>query len=165
VSKRISQKKWLDKPENRDYFRGSDNVRRMQLWREKNPGYSKRTKTKNNPENVQQSLHSERPLQETLITQLIEKQKEYSDPKGHALQEALISQETVFIGLITHLTGTALQDVIVRHGQEMRRSGDYFLYQSQLNKGNCDVISAITQSTETAPNPPSIQLDRPPPGS
>lgn len=165
ASKWISQKKWLDKPENRDYFRGSDNVQRVQIWREKNPGYWKRTKTKNNPEIVQQSLHSERPLQETLITQLIEKQKEYSDLKGYALQEPLISQDAVFIGLIAHLTGTALQDLIVRHGQEMRESGEYFLYQSQLNKGNCDVISSITQSTETAPNPPSIQLDRPPPGS
>ena len=79
ASKRVSQKKWLDKPENRDHFRGSDNVRRVQLWREKNLGYWKRTKSKSSPETVQQSLHSERPLQETLITQPIEKQKEYSD--------------------------------------------------------------------------------------
>ena len=130
ASKRISQKKWLDKPENRDHFRGSDNVRRVQLWREKNPGYWKRTKIKSSPEIVQQSLHSERPLQETLITQPIEKQKEYSDLNGNALQELLISQDAVFTGLIAHLTGTALQDSIVRYLQEMRELGEHFLYQS-----------------------------------
>jgi len=41
ASKAQSQKKWLNKTENKDYFKNPDNVRRVQPWREKNPGYSK----------------------------------------------------------------------------------------------------------------------------
>jgi len=35
ASKAASQKKWLNKPENRDYFCGPDNVKRVQEWRKK----------------------------------------------------------------------------------------------------------------------------------
>jgi len=41
-SKAASQKRWLAKKENRDYFKGADNVKRVQEWREKNPGYWRR---------------------------------------------------------------------------------------------------------------------------
>ena len=44
ASKAASQKKWLSKSENKDYFRGPDNVERVQKWREDTPGYWKRTK-------------------------------------------------------------------------------------------------------------------------
>ena len=44
ASKAASQKKWLNKPENRDYFCGPDNVKRVKEWRKKNPGYWKRSK-------------------------------------------------------------------------------------------------------------------------
>jgi hypothetical protein len=37
-----SQKRWLQKPENQDYFRGSQNVQRVQRWRKANPGYWRR---------------------------------------------------------------------------------------------------------------------------
>ncbi|MEA1949059.1 MAG: hypothetical protein U9N83_17365, partial [Thermodesulfobacteriota bacterium] len=39
ASKAASQKRWLQKPENQDYFSGPENVKRVQLWREANPGY------------------------------------------------------------------------------------------------------------------------------
>jgi len=165
ASKRASQKKWLNKPENRDHFRGSANVQRVQLWRANNPGYWKRTIIIEQPENGQQSLGTEVPLQETLITQAIEKKEEFNVLKQDALQELLISQESVFIGLIAHLTGTTLQDSIVKTGQELRELGEHFLHQSNLKKGDCDVISSITQSTATAPNPLTIQLDRSPSGT
>ena len=42
ASKAESQRHWLSKPENRDYFRGSANVERVRQWRAKNPGYWKR---------------------------------------------------------------------------------------------------------------------------
>ena len=48
ASKTASQKRWLQKPENQDYFCGPENVKRVQLWREDNPGYwrGKRKTTK-----------------------------------------------------------------------------------------------------------------------
>jgi len=38
ASKAASQRRWLDKPENRDYFRGPENVRRVREWRAAHPG-------------------------------------------------------------------------------------------------------------------------------
>ena len=39
ASKRSSQRRWLRKPENHDYFRGEQHVDRVQAWRVQNPGY------------------------------------------------------------------------------------------------------------------------------
>jgi hypothetical protein len=39
ASKAASQRQWLNKPENQDYFRCPDNVRHVQQWRKDNPGY------------------------------------------------------------------------------------------------------------------------------
>ena len=165
ASKRASQKKWLDKPDNRDHFRGSANVLRVQRWRANNPGYWKRTIITGQPKFVQQSTGTELPLQETLITQSIENKEEINVLKQDALQGFFISQEFVFIGLFAHLKGLALQDSIVKTGQEMQELGEHFLHPSNLKKGDCDVISSITQSTATAPNPLTIQLDRSPSGT
>jgi len=33
ASKTASQRRWLDKPENRDYFSGPDNAARVQAWK------------------------------------------------------------------------------------------------------------------------------------
>ncbi len=59
VSKAASQKKWLNKPENKDYFRGADNVRRVQEWREQNPDY---WKLKNSKKPLQDSLAKQTPV-------------------------------------------------------------------------------------------------------
>ena len=42
ASKRARQQRWLSKPENRDHFRGAENVQRVREWREAHPGYWKR---------------------------------------------------------------------------------------------------------------------------
>src|SRR5467141_3559935 len=39
ASKTASQARWLAKPENQSYFRGSVNVARVQTWRAHHPGY------------------------------------------------------------------------------------------------------------------------------
>lgn len=39
ASKTASQQRWRAKPENRDYFRGPDNVARVRTWREQHPGH------------------------------------------------------------------------------------------------------------------------------
>ena len=92
ASKASSQQKWLQKPENRDYFRGPDNVQRVQQWRKANPGYWR--KTKNKPE----------ALQDPLIQQPVENNDNSCDFISGALQDSLIMQPAVLIGLIAHLT-------------------------------------------------------------
>ena len=39
ASKIAAQAKWLNKPQNRCYFRGPENVERVRRWREHHPGY------------------------------------------------------------------------------------------------------------------------------
>ena len=63
ASKRASQSKWLSQPENEDYFRGAENVRRVQQWRERNPDYSQLRKLR------------EQTLQDSLTPEVIEKVK------------------------------------------------------------------------------------------
>jgi hypothetical protein len=65
ASKQSSQRRWLRKPENQDYFRGEQHVERVQAWRARNPGYLRKT-----------AFLVGEPLQETILTQaddLIEK--------------------------------------------------------------------------------------------
>ena len=38
ASKAASQRRWLSKAANSDYFRGADQVLRVQLWRKSHPG-------------------------------------------------------------------------------------------------------------------------------
>jgi hypothetical protein len=42
-SKADSQRRWLQKPENRDYFRGAEHVERVKRWRAAHPGYWRRS--------------------------------------------------------------------------------------------------------------------------
>ena len=42
ASKGQSQKRWREKPENREHFKGEWNVKRVQAWRAANPGYWRR---------------------------------------------------------------------------------------------------------------------------
>jgi hypothetical protein len=42
ASKTASQRRWLAKAQNRDYFRGTANVERVRAWRAAHPGYWRR---------------------------------------------------------------------------------------------------------------------------
>jgi hypothetical protein len=42
ASKAASQRRWLSKVANRDYFRGAANVERVRAWRAEHPGYWRR---------------------------------------------------------------------------------------------------------------------------
>jgi hypothetical protein len=116
ASKADSQKRWLQKPENRDYFHGPENVQRVQRWRKDNTGYW-RTK----PDS---GLHA---LQDPLNEQLIEKTYNNVDFANHALQDLLTLQPSVMIGIIAQLTGYALQDDIAMAVRRMQQLGDDIL--------------------------------------
>jgi len=110
ASKADSQRRWLQKPENRDYFRDPEHVARVQRWRAAHPGYWRRAK--------------DRPvaLQDPLIEQVLVN-KQDSDISGKAaLQDLLIVQPSVMIGLIAQLTGSTLQDDIALAARRMQQS-------------------------------------------
>ena len=112
ASKASSQKRWLQKPENRDYFRGAENVQRVQQWRKAHPGYWRR-KPKTNAN----------ALQDPLIQQRIENKQNPAGLASDALQDSLITQPYVLIGLIAQLTGYVLQDDIAMAARRMQQLG------------------------------------------
>ena len=101
ASKADSQKRWTEKPENRNYFCGPTNVQRVQQWRKKHPGYWRRKSEK--------TIHA---LQETLNQQPAESIRDTADPPFGALQDIQNAQPIVLLGLIANFTGSALQDDI-----------------------------------------------------
>jgi hypothetical protein len=118
ASKRVSQQKWLGKPDNHDYFRGPENVQRVRDWRASHPGYARRSLvcTETAPE-----------LQEILTAQAIEINEENGQVEISALQDLIASQPVVLIGLIAFLSGSSLQEEIVATGQRLRQLGEDFL--------------------------------------
>ena len=116
ASKASSQKRWFQKPENQDYFRGPDNVERVRCWRKAHPGYWRR-KQNNTPHTLQDPLNQ----------QLTENNDNRDDFVSHALQDSLILQPAVFIGLIAQLTGYALQEDIAMAARRMQQLGNDIL--------------------------------------
>ena len=49
ASKAASQRRWLQKPANRDYFTGPTQVERVRQWRKAHPGYWRRTSSRLSP--------------------------------------------------------------------------------------------------------------------
>jgi hypothetical protein len=99
ASKKDSQKRWLEKPENQDYFRGSQNVKHVQNWRKSHPGYWRRKSSKQSS-----------ALQETLTPELAEDKPDTAKLELGVLQDIKNAQPLILLGLIANITGIALQD-------------------------------------------------------
>jgi hypothetical protein len=130
-SKRRSQQRWLSQPENRDYFRGPDQVKRVQQWRVEHPGYWKRQSRK--PRRALQEACSEQvPVQQELLP------AEASQVSRPALQELCEVKTPLLVGLIAHFTDTALQEDIVAYTRRLIARGQDILDQPsrRLTKGN-----------------------------
>ena len=70
ASKTASQRRWLNKAENRDYFCGPDQIARVQRWRVQHPGYARRGARKENA------------LQDDSSSQVVDKHKETATLKA-----------------------------------------------------------------------------------
>jgi len=155
ASKKSSQKKWLSKPENEDYFRSPDNVERVQKWREDNPEYWKRTKRST-------------ALQDLLAAQPIENKENNgqinAQPQNHALQELLMAQSPVIIGLIYNLTGSALQDDIANTLLRMQQFGQEILFSKTQNQGGNHDCKKSNFKTKSPKDTQQLQLGRSPAG-
>lgn len=112
ASKKHSQQKWLNKPQNRDYFSGSDHVSRVQEWRRNNPGYWKRRSL-----SIKSSLFED-ALQEMKIDKTLAGKGSSIDLIQLPLQDLILAKTLVFIGFDTHLNKTALQEIIDTAAEE-----------------------------------------------
>ena len=98
ASKLASQRPWLTKPANRDYFQGPENVRRVQAWRQAHPGYWKKKPSGSGSTQVPgpQGLN---PVQSSCNAP--------RSPLG-TLQDFCLPQNPGFIGLLSMITGRTL---------------------------------------------------------
>lgn len=153
ASKAASQKKWLEKPENQNYFQGTDNTCRVQQWRSRHPGYWRNKHRK--PE----------PLQDSSASESVEKQAVMQQLPSHALQDLLSAQPLVFLGLLAQLSGSPLQDDIVTIGRRLQQLGQDILNQPIYCKGGQhDNRQSSHLSTHDSQGSRTIQLGRSPPG-
>jgi hypothetical protein len=90
ASKVASQRRWLQKPGNRDDFTGPTHVERVRQWRRAHPGYWRR------------QARAPHALQEDLTPQETQKQLLEGTLTPHALQDVFFLQPTVVVGLIAH---------------------------------------------------------------
>ena len=153
ASKAASQQRWLQKPENQDYFRGPENVKRVQQWREAHPGYW-RTKPKNKQD----------ALQDPLNPQSVENNSDNAEFERDALQDFLIAQSPVLLGLIANFTGNALQDNMVMTLQRLQKLGQDIVTNLTHSKGGHYGIQGSHCCRTDPKSPQALQLDRSPPG-
>jgi hypothetical protein len=149
ASKKNSQRRWLSKPENRQYFRGPENVARVQQWRKANPGYWRKA---NNA------------LQDHLISQHPVNIDDTDKLECNALQDLLNPQPTVLIGLIANFTGLALQDDIARTVRHLQQLGqDIINPATQIKGGRYDNQTSHRKKSHPK-SAQAVQLDRSPIG-
>ena len=78
----------------------------LQQWRQQNPGYWKRKKSKKTASLIKGAL------QETLSLKTIDSKGFSSDLMQNTLQDSLSAKTLVIVGFDTQLNKTALQDII-----------------------------------------------------
>ncbi len=149
ASKKDSQQRWLSKPENCDYFRGHENVSRVQQWRKDNPGYWKKTKN---------------ALQDSLIDQIAVNIDDTVKYANSALQDSLITQPAVLIGLIAHFTDFALQDDIAKTVRRLQQLGQDIINPATPTKGGRNDIKNPYFEKSRQKSSQAVQLGRSPTG-
>ena len=161
ASKGKAQARWCAKARNRDYFSGPDQVERVRLWRRANPGYWKKAPL------------SRAPLQDDCKPQATDVQPDTVVLTLDALQDDSPSQMLVLLGLISHLTGGALQEDMAGVVRRYKSLGMDVLGMTDRTAGAGPGSRTKSNDDERKTHPPSrapaasaaaVQLDRPPAG-
>ena len=147
ASKADSQKRWTEKPENRDYFCGPTNVQRVQEWRKEHPGYWRK-----------KAGETVGALQETLNEQPTENNINTADRPFDALQDIASTQHIVLLGLIANFTGSALQEDMATTVSRLLRLGQDVVNNSTHSKGGQHGIETTHLSRRGPPSPQTVQL-------
>jgi hypothetical protein len=152
ASKAQSQRRWLSKAKNRNYFCGSTHVRRIQPWRAANAGYWRRAKAK-----AGQALQDESSVQATDLNGK-------SSTLAHTTsQDLILAQPFVLIGLLANLSGYALQDDIAAFAHRLHTLGRDII--NSPTDGGKNNSQTFTQPPTLPPRAPSVQLGGSAPGT
>lgn len=137
ASKAASQSRWSQQPRNRDYFRGAAHVERVRQWRAQNPGYTRRKKQEARLQDFAppQAAPAE-PLAKSAPRHPPEgarREPEVLAPSGASaprLQDFVLTQDPLFVGLISSLAGAALQESLVPFTHRLVEQGRRVLAQN-----------------------------------
>ena len=140
ASKAASQRRWLAKAANRDYFRGPEHSARVRAWRAAHPGYARKRSSR------RRALQEHSPAQPVDIH---EQSEVFSAPP---LQDASRAQALVLTGLIAHLTGAALQEDIALTSLRLQQLA------LDIAAGDPDGRETIALPATQAPHPQAVQL-------
>jgi hypothetical protein len=132
ASKRESQRRWLSKPENRDYFRGPEQVERVRTWRRAHPGYWRKT-----PRKPRVPLQDSAPHQTPTNQQVVE-----GDPQElfiRTLQDIGQVQTPLLVGIMAQFIDSPLQEDIVGYVRRMVAKGQDLLGMSSSRSHNSNI--------------------------
>ncbi len=108
-----SQRKWRRKPENRDVVRGPYEVERVREWRRLHPGYWKQKPA---------SVTTPQPVDSQSINpQQTSRNVPPSPPPP--VQDVCLTQDPAFVGLISLVTGSTLQEDIAATTRQLLLRG------------------------------------------
>ena len=141
ASKAASQKRWTEKPENKNYFRGADNMERVREWRKANPGYWRKKRAEGKD-----------ALQEICLSQDVVAEQVAAPSGPGALQDICLSQPALLVGLISIMTGHALQEDIAVSVRSFLTRGEDILRivrQGPLNPSYENQTHPVPASTAT----------------
>jgi hypothetical protein len=147
ASKQSSQQRWLRQPSNRDYFCGSQNVQRVQAWRQAHPGYWKK------------KTPSSQPAQATLPQPLNPKQASCNVPPSvlGTLQDFCLAKDPGFIGLLSMITGATLQEDIAATACRVVEQGRHILgLQRPAERPSAYDLQTSAPGGSAAPNPAQL---------
>jgi len=117
ASKAASQRRWAHKFSNRSHFRGENEVRRVQEWRRAHPGYWKKQKSR--------SEKGQDPDTKAVNPEQTSRNVPGSDLR--TLQDFCLTQDPAFVGLISMVTGSTLQEDIATTTRNLLLRGQNIL--------------------------------------
>ena len=155
ASKAASQRRWLRKPGNRNYFRDAENMERVRQWRKAHPGYWKGPKSISKPSQPTDSealnlgtISCNVPVREIV-----------------ALQDFALTEHPAFVGLISMVTGSTLQDHIAEVGRNLLLQGKNILGLYPREKTPPYDTKTTDPTRSCPPSASQLQLGGPSPGS
>jgi hypothetical protein len=156
ASKLASQRRWLSQNGNGDYFRGPRAVERVQAWRKLHPGYWRKSNPSSRKDQVV-DIQSADPVDCSCNV-----------PRGlpRTLQEKCLTQDPAFVGLISMVTGSTLQEEIAATTRQLLLRGRNILgcvspeTMQTTARPDYDQQTPFAAST-AAPHSPELQLGGP----
>lgn len=117
ASKAASQRRWCRKTENHDYFRGDKHAQRVRQWRQRHPGYWRKKKPRS---------QDTQPFDPQAVNP---EQRSCNVPSPHLppLQDLCLTEHPAFVGLISLVTGSTLQDDIAATSRRIILRGQNIL--------------------------------------